>query len=472
MSTDTELKTDESFRDKVATIDTAGKRIWIYPKKPKGSLHNKRVFVALMLLAFLFGAPFVKINGYPLLLLNIVERKFVIFGIVFWPQDFHLFALALITLFIFIILFTAVFGRIWCGWACPQTIFMELVFRKIEYWIEGDSSKQRALNKAPWNKEKIFKKVLKHTIFFGIAFLIGNTFLAYIIGVDELFKIITDPVQEHLVGFTSMILFSLVFYGVFARLREQVCTMVCPYGRLQGVMLDPNSIVVAYDNVRGEPRGRFRKNEERSSFGDCVDCTLCVQVCPTGIDIRNGTQLECVNCTACIDACNGVMDKLNFPKGLIRYASLNGIVKSEKLKFTPRIILYSILLTGLISILVFLMSTRSQLETTILRTPGVMYQEVGEEEIQNLYNIKIINKSYEEVSISLELLDQGELYLVSGSEILVPGEGLSESAFFIKIPRERIKNQNTPVKVAIFNGNDLIDEITTSFLGPRPGSSN
>ncbi len=272
----------EEYRDKVSTIDDEGKRIWVYPKKPKGPYTREREIVAVFLLIFLFGTPFIKVYGQPLLLFDILNRKFIIFGLVFWPQDFYLFVLATLSFIVFIVLFTVIFGRLWCGWACPQTIFMEMVFRKIEYWIEGDARNQIALNKVPWTSKKIFKKTLKHTIFYIISFIIGNTFLAYIIGVDELFKIVSDPLPEHIAGFSAMILFSGVFYGVFAFFREQVCTMVCPYGRLQGVLLDPNSIVVAYDFERGEPKGKFVRNQERKNLGDCVDCKQCVDVGATG----------------------------------------------------------------------------------------------------------------------------------------------------------------------------------------------
>jgi cytochrome c oxidase accessory protein FixG len=461
-------KTTPNFRDKVSTIDEQGKRIWIYPKKPKGSLHRMRMVVAIFLLAFLFGAPLIKVNSQPLILLNILERKFILFGLVFWPQDFHLFALTMIALIVFIILFTAVFGRVWCGWACPQTIFMEMVFRKIEYWIEGDAHKQRALNKAPWTANKFLKKFSKHLVFFGLSFIIGNTLLAYIIGVDELFKIITDPPREHIGGLTAMILFSGGFYFIFSHFREQACTMVCPYGRLQGVLLDSNSIVVAYDFKRGEPRGKIKKEQERYNFGDCVDCHLCVQVCPTGIDIRDGTQLECVNCTACIDACNNVMERVGFSKGLIRYTSLNGIEKGQRLKITPRIIGYSVLLAGLITFLTFLLLSRSTVEATILRTPGVLYQEVEETKIQNLYNVKIANKSFGRLSITLKLLEpEGEIYLVGGETLTVPEDGLAESVFFVKIPEDQIQQAKTSIRIGVFSGDEIIETVKSSFLGPE-----
>ncbi|MBR9978074.1 MAG: 4Fe-4S binding protein, partial [Bacteroidetes bacterium] len=278
-------KAEVTFRDRIATVDEEGGRNWIYPKKPFGRFFRWRTWVSWLLLAFLFLAPFIRINDEQLLLFNVLERKFVLFGITFWPQDFHLFVLLMIASVVFIFLFTAVYGRIFCGWICPQTIFMEMVFRKIEYLIEGDAHKQRALHAAPWTTGKILKKVSKQVIFFGISFLISNLFLAYIIGMDELLEIVTAPPSAHLTGFITILLFSGAFYFVFSWFREQVCTLVCPYGRLQGVLLDESSVVISYDFVRGEPREKFRKNVERKA-GDCVDCHQCVVVCPTGIDIR------------------------------------------------------------------------------------------------------------------------------------------------------------------------------------------
>ena len=223
---DENKKEEVSFRDRISTVDDSGKRIWIYPKKPSGRYYNARKVVSVVLLAILFGGPFIKIDGEPLLMLNIIERKFVIFGQIFWPQDFHLFLLGTLALVIFIVLFTVVYGRIFCGWVCPQTIFMEMVFRRIEYWIEGDYTAQRKLDKQPWNRQKILKKTSKHIIFYAVAFLIGNTFLAYIVGIEELKSIITDPPSEHVAGLTAMVLFSTAFYFVFAKFREQVCTNV------------------------------------------------------------------------------------------------------------------------------------------------------------------------------------------------------------------------------------------------------
>ncbi|MCB0579840.1 MAG: 4Fe-4S binding protein, partial [Phaeodactylibacter sp.] len=228
MSATEPIKDTEAYRDKIATVDEAGKRVWIYPKKPKGPYTNARTYVSWVLLAFLFGMPFVKVNGEPILLFNVLERKFILFGITFMPQDFHLFVLAMLTFIVFIVLFTVVWGRLFCGWVCPQTIFMEMVFRKIEYAIEGDANAQRRLDKAPWTTEKIIKKVGKQAIFFVIAVLVANTFLSYIIGVDEVIKIATEPLSLHWKGFMAMLLFSGAFYFVFSYLREQVCVAICP----------------------------------------------------------------------------------------------------------------------------------------------------------------------------------------------------------------------------------------------------
>jgi cytochrome c oxidase accessory protein FixG len=348
----------DSFRDSISTISKDGNRNWIFPKQPKGRYYNRRTIFSYFLLAVMFVGPFIKLNGHPFMLLNVVERKFILFGIAFWPQDFYLFVLAMLTCVVFIIVFTALFGRLWCGWACPQTIFMEMVFRKIEYWIEGDAVQQKALKNAPPSAAKFRKRFFKASIFFLISFIIANTFLAYIIGIDQLKHIVVDNPSNHLGGLFTILAFTFVFFAVYMRFREQACLIVCPYGRLQGVLLDKNSVVIGYDYKRGEPRGKLSKLGD-SKFGDCIDCHQCVNVCPTGIDIRNGTQLECVNCTACIDACDTIMDKINKPKGLVRYTSENAIADGTKFKITGRIKAYSFVLFLLLTKLVFQVNNRN-----------------------------------------------------------------------------------------------------------------
>ncbi|MBL1212603.1 MAG: cytochrome c oxidase accessory protein CcoG [Ignavibacteriae bacterium] len=460
----TEVKDNEEFRDKLATVTDEGKRIWIYPKKPKGKFYNARNIVSIILLAILVITPFIKVNGRPFMLFNFLERKFIVFGISFGPHDFFLFVIAMIAVVVSIFLFTVVYGRIFCGWVCPQTIFMEMVFRKIEYWIEGNSSQQRRLDRAPWTSEKIIKKTSKHIIFYSLSFFIANIFLSYIIGMDQLLEIISDPPAEHLAGLTSILIFSGVFYFIFAKFREQVCTMVCPYGRLQGVMLDRDSIVIAYDHLRGEPRGKIKKGQE-NDLGDCVDCNQCVEVCPTGIDIRNGTQLECVNCTACIDACDTIMTKVNRPKGLIRYASKNEIETKVRKLFTPRSIGYTAVLFLLLSLLTGLLITRSDFELSILRTPGIIFQEQPNNKISNLYDLKIINKTFETLPAKLELQNiEGEIKII-GSDLIIEPQGVEEAKFLVILDKDQIKVMNTQIEIAVTTEDNIIDVIKTSFLG-------
>lgn len=462
----TDAVTNEKFRDTLGIVSREGKRKWIFPKKPKGKLYTARSIVSYFLLLFLFGAPFLKMNNEPVFLFNVLERKFIIFGAAFGPHDFFLMLIAMLWLVVSIVLFTVVYGRVFCGWVCPQTIFMEMLFRKIEYFFEGDASKQRALIASKWNKQKILKKSAKQLTFIAVSFVIANAFLAWIIGVDELYRIVTDPPAKHMTGLISILAFSLVFYGVFAWLREQACILICPYGRLQGVLLDQNSVVIAYDYKRGEPRGKLRKSESNQLKGDCVDCNQCVDVCPTGIDIRNGTQLECINCTACIDACNFVMKKTNKPKGLIRFASAKGIKEGTRLNlFTPRVVGYTLVLLVLSALLVYLAATRTQVDVSILRTPGLLSQDQPENKISNLYDIKITNKTFGVMPLKLRVKDGlGEIKIVSNKLEAKPQEIL-ESKFFIILPKEKLKGMITPLRIDVFAGEKKVDEISTSFIG-------
>ncbi len=462
---------DEEFRDSIATVDEKGKRIWIYPKKPSGNYHRWRVFVTIVLLSLLFGGPFIKINDQPFLLLNIFERKFVILGQAFWPQDFFLLAVVLITFFVFIILFTVVFGRVWCGWMCPQTLFMEMVFRKIEYWIEGDAGAQRKLAKEPWTTSKIGKKTIKHFLFLSISILIGHTVMAYLIGVESTISIVSHSPAENPAGFIGLVAFTGIFYGVYAKFREQACVAVCPYGRLQGVLLTKESIVIAYDWLRGEPRGHLKKNQVQTG-GDCIDCKLCVHVCPTGIDIRNGTQLECVNCTACIDACDDVMVKIGKPKGLIRFASYNSIKDGILKIINARVIGYSFVLLALVGILSFALITRSDVETTILKVPGTLYQrEPGF--ITNLYNVEFVNKTFEDITVQIRVEEPATATLTraDGNIITIPTEGFAKSVYFIRIPEQDVLNARTVIRLGIYHNDKKIETVKAKFIGPVRNAS-
>ncbi|WP_419211964.1 cytochrome c oxidase accessory protein CcoG [Maribacter sp. X9] len=464
----------EHFRDSIGTISEEGKRAWVFPKKPSGKFWKYRTYVSYALLAFLLSAPFIKVHGNQFLLFNVLERRFNIFGFPFWPQDFHLVVISMIIGVIFIALFTVAFGRIFCGWMCPQTIFMEMVFRRIEFWIDGDRGAQIKLDRQPWNAEKIRKRVTKWLVFFIISFLIANVFLAYLIGSDTLFRYISEGPLDHTSTLISLVIFTCVFYFVFAWFREQVCIIACPYGRMQGVLLDNKSIIVAYDHKRGEGengRKKFRKNEDRQALGhgDCIDCFQCVNVCPTGIDIRNGTQLECVNCTACIDECDSIMEKVNLPKGLIRYASEDEITKKAKFKFTPRLKGYTAVLTILIGLLVGMLFLRNDLEATILRLPGQLYEHKGENIISNVYTYKLVNKTTKDVTdVHFKLLShKGMVKLVRNEDFVVPAQNLAEGTLFIEIDNAAVKTDKEKVKIGVYSGDELIETTTTAFLAPR-----
>jgi len=458
---------NEAFRERLANSDKEGKRVWIYPKIIKGIFYKYRTYLSWILLLFFFLAPFITIGGQPLLLLNVIERKFVIFGQPFWPQDFIVFVFFALTLLVFIVLFTVVYGRVWCGWACPQTIFMEMVFRKIENLIEGNANQQKKLNAMPWNTEKILKKSTKHGIFFGISFLIAHTFLAYIIGYKELWSRITGSFAENYGTLIGLVIFSFVFYLVFAKVRELVCIMICPYGRLQGVMLDGNSMVVSYDYKRGEPRGKLRRNEDNSHQGDCVDCGLCVDVCPTGIDIRNGTQLECVNCTACMDACDSVMEKIKKPKGLIRIDSLNNIKKGKSgLRFNPRMIAYSIVMLLLLGASTGIVLSRKSVEAHVLRESGHTYTEREDGTVVNLFKVQLVNKTFEDKNFELDLKhDFGKIVMVNDDNVLQSNAN-KKNIFMIQVPPGKITENKTDMKIDILVDGEVLKTVETVFLAP------
>jgi cytochrome c oxidase accessory protein FixG len=396
-----------------------------------------------------------------------------VLGQIFWPQDMIIFALAVLIFAVSILVFTTAFGRLWCGWACPQTVMMEMVFRKIEYFIEGDAHQQRALNKSPWSAQKFGKKIIKHGIFFALSFLIGNVLLSYIIGWQQLFQIITDPPAQHLTGLTFMVAFALLFYGIFARFREQACTFICPYGRLQSLLLDENSIVVAYDYKRGEKRGMLKREQRLgqrrlAGLGDCVACNQCVSVCPTGIDIRNGTQMECVHCTACMDACDTVMTKISRSRGLIRYVSLNGIERGEGLRVTPRLAAYAVVLLVLATVLGLMLFNRAEVEATILRAPGSLFQQMPNGRFSNLYTVRVVNKTSREMPVELQLENPaGELDVMGQGNIVVAPQKLSENSVLIELDPSAMKSGTTPLVIGVYSGGRKIQTLKTAFIGPR-----
>ncbi len=459
----------ETFRDSVATIEQSGTRKWVYPKKPKGKFTNYRDLVTLFLLAIFFILPFIKLNGNPFLKINIIDREFFIIGQPFYPQDFFILALGAITSVVFIILFTVVFGRIFCGWICPQTIFMEGVFRKIEYWIEGDRNKQIKLANQPWTGEKIWKKTLKWSIYVIISLIITHWMFMYIVGYQDVIKIMQEGPVVYPTNFIVMIIFTGLFYFVFAWFREQVCTLVCPYGRLQGVLIDKETINVFYDFKRGENRAKWRKGEDRKAAGkgDCIDCNQCVVVCPTGIDIRNGQQLECINCTMCIDACDEVMVKTGLPKGLIRYATQDEIEKEEKFKFTTRMKAYSVVLLALLGFLGYLLNNRGTLEAKFIKPAGSTYY-VKDGRINNTYNYTFLNKSNKDHTVTIKVIKpaKGEVIFSGENVILLKRDNLLKGTVNISFPEADISQPRQNITIGVYENGKLLDTFDTYFEGP------
>ena len=450
---------EKTFRDRPINMDEKGRRKWVYAKKPRGTWFNYRTIVSWFWILSFVLLPVIKINGNPVMLLDIVHRKFIIFGAIFWAQDTFILALLMLSFVLFIVLFTVTFGRIWCGWACPQTIFLEMIFRKIEYLIEGDYKDRHKLDSGPLNGAKIFKKTLKHIIFIVISILITNTFLMWFVGFDGLMKIAQEPINDHFAGFVIMLLISAFFYWVYSFFREQICTMVCPYGRMQGVLLDSKSIIVAYDYKRGEPRGQ-------RDGGDCVNCQQCVSVCPTGIDIRNGTQLECINCTACIDECNTIMRKVKKPEGLIRFDSIEGIESGKKNIWNTRNIAYSGVLLAILTFFVITLLTRPEVETTILRTPGMTYQMQDDGTISNVYNIKIVNKTHDAINFEMKVLNLDAEIEMAGNKQIIEDQAMFESIFVLKLSKKSLTGSKTKIEFGIFNKGELLETYEVTFSGP------
>jgi cytochrome c oxidase accessory protein FixG len=464
MSRQLSLEDEATFRDRIPTVTEKGKRNWIYAWQPHGRLYKWRSALSVLYVVLFFSLPFIKINGNPALQLNVIEGKFAILGTVFWPQDFFIFGLGMITFIVFVVLFTIIYGRVFCGWACPQTIFMEMIFRRIEWWIEGNPNQQRTHNRGPWTTNKVLRKAAKHISFFLLSFVIANTFLAYIIGVPALFDLIASPISSNFSGFVAMLFFTGAFYAVYAHVREIVCTVICPYGRLQGVLLDQNSIVVAYDYNRGEPRGKGKR--PATGLGDCIDCKQCVVVCPTGIDIRNGTQLECINCTACIDACDSVMDKIGQPKGLVRYASENQIKEWLPFIFTAKMKVYTGILVALMAVLTYLLATRNDVGVNILRVQGQMFQEVGADSLSNLYSITVINKSAQQKKLQVKVDGvPASVKMVGMDQLVVDFESQAQATFFITLPKSAIKDRETKLSIGVYEADQEIERLNTSFLG-------
>ncbi|MBX3274523.1 MAG: cytochrome c oxidase accessory protein CcoG [Sandaracinaceae bacterium] len=442
-----------------------GRRNFVHPADVAGRFVKARYVVFALLIGFWAGLPWVPINGNPALFLDVERRRFFLFGGTFNAQDAWLLFFLFSGVGLSVIVVTALVGRVWCGWACPQTVFMEGMFRRIERWVEGPRNVRLKRNEGPWSADKIWRKVVKHVLFALAALFVSHVFLSFFVSMPSLLEMMRRSPAEHPTAFAWMVGVSVILYGNFAWFREQLCVIICPYGRLQSVLTDRDSLVVGYDAERGEPRGKASD----ANAGDCVDCKRCVVVCPTGIDIRNGLQLDCIGCTACIDACDEVMDKLKRPRGLVRYDSQNGLEHQPKKKILrPRLALYGALALawGVGAFLAF--RTHTSFEANLVRLRGAPYHLVEEGTIaRNLFTLHVVNKASEEAAFAIRGREADGVSFRIGEERVVLGslESRQVPVYVDVVVEGYAPGDRVVIEIAREGGETVTAE--GALLGPR-----
>lgn len=446
------------------TLSKEGKRIWIQPKLAKGRYYTRRLIFAWALIVVFTAIPWIKANGKPLILLDLPQRHFTFFGTTFFATDTVLLMLLVVGLLVGVFLLTALFGRVWCGWACPQTIYMEFVYRPLERLLEG-SGRRKGGEISPG------RRVLKYVVYLFVSAFLAHTFLSYFVGVDQLRVWITGSPSDHPAAFFVMLATTALMMFDFAVFREQTCLVACPYGRFQSVLLDRNSLIVGYDAKRGEPRGRAgdrKRAGESAVFGDCIECGACVHTCPTGIDIRKGLQMECVHCTQCIDACDAIMVKIGKPKGLIRYSSQDELSGAPKRFLRPRTVAYPLLMALILGLFTIALASKQDTDVTILRGLGAPYTEIGPGQVSNQIRIKIVNRADEDRSYSIELHQADEATLIAPQNPLpVPAGKSAETSVFVTSPSTYFTQGRHEVVFRIKDGKSFIEDEPYHLLGPQ-----
>ncbi|MDG0816013.1 cytochrome c oxidase accessory protein CcoG [Bdellovibrio svalbardensis] len=446
---------------KLTSVDEHGDRLGIIPAEVRGFYRKHRTWTQLVLLVIFLGLPWTTIQGRQTILLNIPDREFALFGMLFKSHDAPLifFILAFVTLGLAFV--TSIWGRVWCGWACPQTVFIDAIYRRIELWTEGPYLKRRQLQASPMTMEKFLKSGSKWFLFVVVSSLIAHSFMAYFVGAKNLIQMIQNPPDENLTYFILVSAFTGLILFDFAWFREQFCVIMCPYGRIQSLLLDQKSLAIVYDVKRGEPRKA--PNVPKEQQGDCVACNRCVQVCPTGIDIRNGLQMECIACTACADACDEIMEKVKKPKGLIRYDTLDF---SKISLFRPRSMIYMAALIVLAAGLTYAISSREPVHIAILRGQGLPYSyvknEQGEEVILNQFKIHIQNQGTADALYRLELppdlLAKGVQLTVGENPLTLRQDESHEWYFFIRVSPLLMQQNSGQLKTRI-----ILEDLKSSF---------
>lgn len=449
----------------LSTLERDGSRRWMQPRLSKGRLLTARRIVAYVLIATYTLLPFLHVGGKPFVLLDIAARRFTIFGYTFHPTDTLLLALALVAALVGVFFVTALFGRVWCGWACPQTVYLEFVFRPIERLFNGTAGRGGAPRKPPSG----FMTSLRFVVYAAIAFVLANTFLAYFVGVDALLEWMQRSPLQHPVPFIVMAGLTAAMLVNFAYFREQLCILACPYGRLQSVLLDKDSSIVSYDALRGDPRGKARKTGPATKLGDCVDCRLCVTTCPTGIDIRDGLQMECINCTQCIDACNVVMHKLGRRPNLIRYSSQNADAGAPRRLLRPRLAIYSLVMAVLATLFVVTLSGRQSFDAVVLRNTGQPYSLTETGDVRNVVRLKTTNRSDAELRLQVTVIEPADVTLHGADEpfVLPEGEANTFPLAVVAAPELFVTGQvRMQLRVESVDGD--AQSVQFTLLGPMP----
>jgi len=453
---------------RLASTTETGERVYLYPAKVKGFFRKWRTVLYHILIVIFLVLPWIKINGHPLILLDIPNRKFAIFGLLFWGHEAPILFLVLLSFIVGITLITTALGRIWCGWACPQTVFIDGWFRAIEEFIEGSGMTRKRYEKKPLSLQKVFKKSVKWILFLALSLVITHSFLAYFAGADAVLDMIQHAPSDNMTSFLVILFSTGIILFNFGWFREQFCIIACPYGRFQSVVMDEDSLVVAYDTKRGEPRKKDYKDTDAE--GDCINCYRCVQVCPTGVDIRRGTQLECIMCTACIDACDTVMTKINKPTGLIRYDTENGINRKKKRVIRPRLIIYIVLFLTIISALTVAIHRREMVSTYTFRSTNPPYQLIENARVMNQFSITVQNQYFVPIKVAYSIEDPDVELISPTLDIeLNPGEKKTQ-ILFIRLPLSRLSEGKLTLpllQTVEKEGDSTTSTKEVTIIGPR-----
>jgi cytochrome c oxidase accessory protein FixG len=466
----------ESPEAVLTTMDREGNRRWMYPTPSKGRFYYQRLWLGWALIALFVALPIVHINGQPAVLLDFINREFALFGLIFYPTDTFLLLLLGLSALVSIFLLTALLGRVWCGWGCPQTVYLEFVFRPIERWIEGKEHVRKRRNDGPWSFDKAWRKAAKWALYLAISLALAHVFVSYFVGWDRLLQWMTQPPTEQWGFFIMMSVTTALILFDFGYFREQMCTITCPYARFQSVLLDEDSLIVSYDPVRGEPRAKRSKKKIQQEeaglipqLGDCIDCYACVRTCPTGIDIRDGLQMECIACTQCIDACDDIMDNIGKPRGLIRYTSEHELEGRATRVLRGRTVIYSVLLVALVAMLGVGIATRGAFDVNVGRAVGEPFVELPDGTVANRLRFRVHNQTASPATYRIEAVDPAEasVRIVGVQPVALDAQEMKRTEAWVVVPPSIFADsdrRDATFRIAFDDGSEQV--VSFPLLGP------